>query len=77
MQEKIIKKSKKINLEIGKDYYWCACGLSKDGVFCDGSHKTTNFRPIKFTVTENKNYFLCSCKKTNNKPFCDGSHSKS
>ncbi len=77
MQEKIIKKSKKMNLEIGKDYYWCACGLSKDEVFCDGSHKTTNFQPIKFTVTENKNYFLCSCKKTNNKPFCDGSHSKS
>jgi CDGSH-type Zn-finger protein len=77
MQEKIIKNSKKINLETGKDYYWCACGLSKDGIFCDGSHKNTNFQPMKFTVTENKSYFLCSCKKTNKKPFCDGSHSKS
>jgi len=47
-----------MNLETEKDYYWCACGLSNDGVFCDGSHKTTNFQPIKFTVTENKNYFL-------------------
>ena len=43
MHEKIIKNSKKINLETGKDYYWCACGLSKDGIFCDGSHKSTNF----------------------------------
>ena len=66
-----------MNLETEKDYYLCACGLSNDGVFCYGSHKTTNFQPIKFTVTENKNYFLCSCKKTNNKPFCHGSHSKS
>ena len=31
MQEKIIKKSIKMILEIGKDYYWCACGLSKVG----------------------------------------------
>jgi CDGSH-type Zn-finger protein len=76
MQEKIIKNSKKINLETGKDYYWCACGLSKDGIFCDDSHKSTNFQPMKFTVTENKSYFLCSCKKTNKKPFCDGSHSE-
>ena len=53
MQEKIIKNSKKINLETGKDYYWCACGLSKDGIFCDGSHKSTNFQPMKFTVAEN------------------------
>ena len=77
MKEKIIKNSKKINLENGKDYYWCACGFSKDGIFCDGSHKSTNFQPMKFTVVENKSYFLCGCKKTNNKPFCDGSHSKS
>jgi CDGSH iron-sulfur domain-containing protein 3 len=78
MEEKI-KKNKspqKTNLEIGKDYYWCACGLSKDGIFCDGSHKSTNLQPMKFTVQESKPYFLCSCKKTNNKPFCDGAHSK-
>lgn len=77
MQEKIIKNSKKVNLETGKDYYWCACGLSKDQIFCDGSHKSTNFQPIKFNVDVNKSYFLCNCKKTNNKPFCDGSHIKS
>ncbi len=77
MHEKIIKNSKKVNLEIAKNYYWCVCGLSKDGIFCDGSHKKTNFQPMKFTVKENKTYFLCSCKKTNSKPFCDGSHSKS
>ena len=63
--------------EKDKDYYWCACGLSKNGAFCDGSHKTTNIMPMKFTVQEGKFYFLCGCKKTSKKPFCDGSHSKS
>jgi len=78
MQEKIIKNKNpiKVHLEKDKDYYWCACGLSKDGTFCDGSHKTTNLVPMKFSVQEDKSYFLCGCKKTNNKPFCDGSHSK-
>jgi CDGSH-type Zn-finger protein len=28
-----------INVEQGKDYWWCACGLSKAQPFCDGSHK--------------------------------------
>jgi len=27
-----------INVEQGKDYYWCACGKSKSQPFCDGSH---------------------------------------
>ncbi|MGI9083448.1 MAG: CDGSH iron-sulfur domain-containing protein [Candidatus Fonsibacter lacus] len=79
MQEKINKNKNpiKIHLEKGKDYYWCACGLSKDGIFCDGSHKATRLVPMKFSVQEDKSYFLCGCKKTNKKPFCDGSHSKS
>jgi CDGSH-type Zn-finger protein len=40
MQEKFIKNQNptKVHLEKDKDYYWCACGLSKDGTFCDGSH---------------------------------------
>ena len=79
MQEKIIKNISpiKVHLVKDKDYYWCACGLSKDGTFCDGSHKATNVAPIKFSVKEDKSYFLCGCKKTNKKPFCYGSHSKS
>ena len=78
MGEKIMKNKspQKISLEIGKNYFWCACGLSKGGIFCDGSHKNTNLQPVKFTVPETKPYFLCRCKNTNNKPFCDGAHSK-
>ena len=34
----------KVNLEEGKKYFWCACGLSKNQPFCDGSHKDTDFK---------------------------------
>ncbi len=27
-----------IEVEAGKSYWWCACGLSKHQPFCDGSH---------------------------------------
>ena len=37
-----------IEVEAGKSYWWCACGLSKKQPFCDGSHKVTAFTPIEF-----------------------------
>lgn len=55
-------------------YYWCACGLSAQQPFCDGSHKGTDFVPLKFEVTEPGEHVLCQCKHTANKPFCDGAH---
>ena len=56
------------------DYYWCACGLSKKQPMCDGSHKTTAFMPVKFTVAKADTYYLCGCKRTKSPPFCDGTH---
>lgn len=64
---------KALELEAGK-YFWCACGQSNNQPFCDGSHKGTNFTPVKFELTEKKKVYLCMCKQTNNRPFCDGSH---
>lgn len=64
------------SLEVGREYYWCACGRSQSQPFCDGSHKGTDFVPKRFSVEESKNYWLCTCKKTGNAPFCDGTHSK-
>jgi CDGSH-type Zn-finger protein len=37
-----------IEVESGKSYWWCVCGRSKSQPFCDGSHKTTAFRPVEF-----------------------------
>lgn len=56
------------------DYWWCACGQSKKQPFCDGSHKSTAFTPVKFTVAEAEKKWLCGCKRTKNPPFCDGMH---
>jgi CDGSH-type Zn-finger protein len=30
----------------------CTCGQSKNGLFCDGSHKGTDFAPLKLDLTE-------------------------
>ena len=63
-----------VELEAGKSYYWCACGKSKNQPFCDGSHKDTQFQPIKYTCEKSGRKFLCGCKKTARQPFCDGTH---
>lgn len=57
-------------------YFWCACGKSKKQPFCDGSHKGTEFSPVKVEVTEAKKMPWCGCKHSNKKPLCDGSHNK-
>jgi CDGSH-type Zn-finger protein len=74
----IQKKPVIIELEAGKTYAWCACGLSNNegGAFCNGSHKTTEFKPHIFTVDENKKAAICMCKHTSTPPFCDGTHAK-
>ncbi len=63
-----------VDVEAGKDYFWCACGDSKNQPFCDGSHKGTEFTPVKWTATETEKTFFCACKHTANAPFCDGTH---
>ncbi|WP_126452218.1 CDGSH iron-sulfur domain-containing protein [Sulfuriflexus mobilis] len=62
-----------IELEAG-DYWWCSCGRSANQPFCDGSHKGTDFEPVKFTVAEKAKFWLCGCKHSADQPFCDGSH---
>ncbi len=64
-----------VEVEAGKKYYWCACGMSKTQPFCDGSHKGSGMKSVPFEATENKKIYFCGCKKTKNGVFCDGSHS--
>ena len=67
------KKPKPMVMETG-DYYWCACGHSKNQPFCDGSHKGTEFTPVHVKIEEKKEVYWCMCKYSNKKPFCDGAH---
>lgn len=64
----------KVELEEGKKYAFCTCGLSQNQPFCDGKHGGTEFVPIVFTAEESKTAYLCQCKKTGNAPYCDGAH---
>ena len=63
-----------VEVEAGKDYWWCACGLSKSQPFCDGSHEGTSFEPKQYIAPESKRVFFCTCKRTKTMPLCDGSH---
>ena len=65
-----------VELEAGKDYYWCACGKSANQPFCDGSHHGIEFVPMAFKAIEKKTTYLCGCKHSKNAPYCDGTHAK-
>jgi CDGSH iron-sulfur domain-containing protein 3 len=64
----------KCEIEKGKKYAWCTCGLSETQPFCDGKHKGTGLAPEVFLADESKTVWFCLCKKTCGKPYCDGSH---
>ena len=63
-----------VEVEAGRDYWWCACGLSANQPFCDGSHKTTELTPVKYSADKSRTVFFCGCKATGKAPLCDGSH---
>ena len=58
----------------GKTYLWCACGLSKSQPFCDGSHKETDFEPVKYVAEEKVMVAFCGCKQSKHPPYCDDTH---
>ena len=63
-----------VAVEAGKSYFWCACGKSAKQSFCDGSHKGSDFTPVKFEATETKTVYFCGCKHSANPVLCDGTH---
>lgn len=65
-----------ILVEAGRSYYWCACGRSLSQPFCDGSHKGTEFMPVKYTAVRKEWLWFCGCKRTGTPPLCDGAHTR-
>jgi len=66
----------KIEVTEGESYFWCACGKSKNQPFCDGTHKGSEFAPVKYVAEETKTIAFCGCRKSGNAPLCDGTHRK-
>ena len=73
----------KIEVEAGKKYHWCSCGLSAKQPFCDGAHKayknedgSSVMKSIKFEATANETLYFCGCKHSKSGIFCDGTHAK-
>jgi mannose-6-phosphate isomerase-like protein (cupin superfamily) len=65
-----------VSVQAGRTYHWCACGRSAKQPFCDGSHRGTEFTPVKFTAgPQDEELLFCGCKQTRTAPFCDGAHS--
>ncbi len=65
----------RVEAQVGRKYFWCACGRSKKQPFCDGSHSGTGIVPVMYQCDESQELWFCGCKATKNKPFCDGTHS--
>ena len=63
-----------VEVEEGKNYFWCSCGKSAAQPFCDGSHKGSEFTPVKYTADNSKKVFFCGCKASSKGVLCDGSH---
>ena len=62
------------DLEEGKAYSWCSCGLSTSMPFCDGSHEGTGIEPLNFVARKTETALLCGCAQTGDPPYCDGTH---
>ncbi len=77
MTEPVIaqKSPYEVKVEAGRNYLWCACGLSAKQPFCDGTHSKTDHLPIILKAEKSETVWLCGCKNSKNKPYCDGTHS--
>ena len=68
------KKSYKVEVEEGKSYFWCACGLSATQPFCDGSHAGSAFAPVEYVADRTGLVGFCGCKYSKLGALCDGAH---
>ena len=56
------KKPEKIALEKDENHFYCTCWKSNSQPFCDGSHRGTSLKPMKFAARETSAAFLCQWK---------------
>ena len=61
-----------VQVEAGRKYRWCSCGLSATQPWCDDAHVGTGFEPIMFEAPISGEFHMCGCKNSDNKPYCFG-----
>ncbi|MBM3732036.1 MAG: CDGSH iron-sulfur domain-containing protein [Deltaproteobacteria bacterium] len=61
-----------VQVEEGRQYAWCSCGLSATQPWCDGAHRDTGFEPVIFVAPLSGVFYMCGCKASDNKPYCFG-----
>ena len=61
-----------VQVEAGRRYRWCSCGLSATQPWCDDAHVGTDFEPIVFEAPISGEFHMCGCRQSNNKPYCFG-----
>ncbi len=64
-----------IDVKAGETKAFCMCGLSKNGPYCDGSHKETDKTPEIVTFDEDRTIYACGRQQSSNRPYCDDTHS--
>jgi CDGSH-type Zn-finger protein len=65
-----------MTLKADVKFAYCSCGLSEIMPRCNGSHRGTEYKPIKITPQHDTSMSLCRCGKSKTKPTCDHSHLK-
>jgi len=50
------------------------CSNSKNGPYCDGSHKGTGISPAVVRCDKDTIIHACGCQHSKNRPLCDGTH---
>ena len=63
-----------VDVEAGKRYYWCSCGLSTRQPFCSGAHQGSGFTPLEYLAERTGRVYFCACKHSARAPLCDGTH---
>lgn len=63
-------------VESGRTYFRCDCGLSATFPFCDGSHAGTGKSPKVYKADKTGGVMMCACGKAP-EALCNGSHSRS
>lgn len=76
MDERLIAQTApfRVEVEVGKAYWWCVCGRSAAQPFGDRSHKGTTHAPIEWGAEGAGPVWFCGCKRTDSEPTRDGSH---